>query len=121
MQNSQDKSLVVLVKIVAAAVAIVVGAGILFGDIYSWSSNDYWGHLYAFLSALAMWVGVGAFVAESTKNIAKILLITHAASTVVAWALSGQELGVAIFLVSVDLALFSLNLKPKKSKQKGAL
>lgn len=111
MQNRHIESLLFLAKIFVSAVAVVVGAGILFGDIFSWSNNDYWGHFYSFLSAFALWFGVGAFITPSIKNIAKFLLITHALTTIVAWSLSGQELGIAIFLVSVDLALFYLNLK----------
>ena len=116
MQNRQIKILIVSAKIIVSAVAIVIGAGILFGDIFCWSNNDYLGHLYAFLSALALWFGVGAFITDSIKNIAKILLITHAASTVVALLTNGQEVGFAFFIIGLDLILLGLNLADSREQ-----
>ena len=71
---------------------------------------------YAFLSALALWFGVGAFITDSIKNIAKILLITHAASTVVALLTNGQEVGFAFFIIGLDLILLGLNLADSREQ-----
>lgn len=118
MQNRFIKKMFFFAKIFISAVAVVIGSGILFGDIFYWSNNDYWGHLYAFLSAFALWFGVGAFMIDKIKIIAKLLLITHAVSTIMVWSLNGQEPGLTILLISIDLTLFSLILKLNR-KQPG--
>jgi hypothetical protein len=93
------------VRAAIAVGALLLGAGILFGALFSWSTGGNSGHGYAVLSFVALGIGSWALYSPRLRRISFILLALHVGATLLAASLYGSEVDTARALAIVDIAV----------------
>lgn len=95
-------------RVLVAVASVTLGLGIMFGDLFFWSSGNLRGHSYSTLCFLTFSIASGALFLVRLRWIALTILAIHLITTILAVLISGSAIATAMLIISLDVILTTL-------------